>query len=235
MIKIAICDDAISCIADLKKIIQEYNMGGEEYMIYEYLKGKDLLRDMCKEKFDIVLMDVELEKENGIEIADQIKKIDRSVILLYASFYNIYFQEMVKTEPFGFIDKTAPHKKIFHTLDRVMERLEIIKREKRFLFSYNGKNHIIDLNDVVFFSSEHKVIHIKMEDREYRFYGKLDDVQKDVDKAHPLFARISKSYLINVLYLDNYGSREVKINGENLTVTEKYREGYILKLHKLLE
>ena len=134
MIKIAICDDAISCLSDLRRTLEKYDFK-EEYKIYEYLTGTELLEDMPTIRFDIVIMDVELEGENGIEIASKVKAIDRGVILLYASFYSIYFQDMVRTEPFGFIDKNGGEKKVFETMDRVMKRINILRRKKFFSFS----------------------------------------------------------------------------------------------------
>lgn len=82
-----------------------------------------------------------------------------------------------------------------------------------FTYSFNGLEYTIDLNDIVYFESEHREIKGYYENGEYiRFYDKLDNVESMVDDT-VMFLRINKSCLVNYNYC--------KIQKDNVDVMDQ--------------
>lgn len=72
--------------------------------------------------------------------------------------------------------------------------------EVPFTYKNNGKKYTIDLNDIVYFESRHKVVRGYNDRGEFiKFYAKLDDVERSVEHAVK-FLRVNKSYLVNYDY-----------------------------------
>ena len=72
MLKLAVCDDSLLFLQEMKEIL-EADQRVEETVVYE--NPKKLLKDIEKgeKEFDAVFMDIEFEKEeNGIQYVKEI-------------------------------------------------------------------------------------------------------------------------------------------------------------------
>ena len=88
---------------------------------------------------------------------------------------------------------------------------------------------MVDLNDIMYFYSEHKKVYMVHEHMgEDYFYQKLDKVEEIVVNKTNTFRRVSKSYLINVTHIKKSTDDEVTMNdGTYIKVTEKYKNSAI--------
>ena len=82
MLRIAICDDEIKDI----KIIKELTVNLLDalqltYEIEEFLDGSLLLDSVIS--FDIILLDIEMEKMNGIEVARKLRVYNRDSKIIF--------------------------------------------------------------------------------------------------------------------------------------------------------
>lgn len=69
-----------------------------------------------------------------------------------------------------------------------------------FDYKFYGKKYTVDLNDIAYFESRHKIIRGYNDRGEFiRFYKKLDDLEKEVAFSAK-FIRINKSHLANIDY-----------------------------------
>lgn len=84
------------------------------------------------------------------------------------------------------------------SINKAIECFEVGYRP--FTYRFSGKEHTIDLNDIVYFESRHRVIRAYNDRGEFvRFYCTLDDIQKKVDDM-VFFLRVNKSYLVHYEY-----------------------------------
>ena len=77
--KIAICDDNSLQIDFFKAHIDEFlkKCGDKSYTLNTYSSGKPLIDDIADGQwYDIVVLDVVLNNENGINVAKQLRKMD---------------------------------------------------------------------------------------------------------------------------------------------------------------
>lgn len=97
--------------------------------------------------------------------------------------------------------------------------------EHPFKYKFSGKEYTADLNDIVYFESNHRLIRGYNEaGRFIKFYGKLDDVQKQVDDF-VFFFRVNKSCLVNYnhCHIENYS---VTVANRQLQVSRTYRKEF---------
>lgn len=92
-----------------------------------------------------------------------------------------------------------------------------------FTYSFNGLQYTIDLNDIVYFESEHREIKGYYENGEYiRFYDKLDNVESIVDDT-VLFLRINKSCLVNYNYC-RIEKDNIDVAGRQMHISRTYKK-----------
>lgn len=99
-----------------------------------------------------------------------------------------------------------------------------------YTFSYHKKQYNIPLMQIRFFQSDKRVIHVDTIHKspltsEYLFYGKLEDVEKVVDKTSAKFLRIRKSFLVNSQFIIEYSADKVVLdNGIVVEISKNYKE-----------
>lgn len=107
MLKILICDDDYGSILYLQdKINRELEV---LHSIETCTSGEELLRYIRegRERIDVLLMDIRLEKENGIEIAAAIKQKNPELKVIFVTGYKEEYAEILflSIKPFGILGK----------------------------------------------------------------------------------------------------------------------------------
>lgn len=225
--KIAICDDDIISCKWFRKIIREYSTEAE---ISIFTSGTELMESVSSTGgFDIVFLDIEIGDESGIDIGKKLKEYNSRIILIFISGFFTYFRDMTECEPFAFIEKPVMKEEVFKTLDRAFRRLDKIKN-RVFSFEYKGERYNINLDEVLYFESQLRLIIIHIVDRELQFYGKLDDVQKEIEDVTDLFVRVNKSCYVNFKKIEKYTKTNVKIGSEKIPISRKYVSEFLSKI-----
>lgn len=86
MFKIAICDDEEILIKELRECLDRYSEEtGREFCYFEYHDGMELLKNYQPD-FDLIFMDIKMEKMNGLKTAEEIRKVDGTVGLMFLTY-----------------------------------------------------------------------------------------------------------------------------------------------------
>lgn len=86
----------------LKKYVDLYN-----YDVISFSDGNELIEYCRFNAFDIVYMDIEVGKNNGIDMAKILKEIDPKSLIIYMSGFDTYYVPLANAEPFRFIYKNG--------------------------------------------------------------------------------------------------------------------------------
>ena len=101
--------------------------------------------------------------------------------------------------------------------------------EYPFKYKFSGKEYTVDLNDIVYFESRHKIIRGYNEQGAFiRFYGKLDELQKKVDDFI-FFLRVNKSHLVNYNYC-KIERDKVTVNQKQIQISRNYKKELMKRL-----
>ena len=115
MLSIAVCDDERLYIDKLADIIlsftQQNNMSVK---IKKFDDGIELISSRIK--FDLIFLDIEMKKSNGIEVAERIREVDSNVPIVYVTSYSDYWRRAYKVHAFDFILKPFNSEEIFRVL-----------------------------------------------------------------------------------------------------------------------
>lgn len=107
MLNIAICDDDIQIAGQMEMMIQ--NIAKRNFIdadIEVFWDGKSLA-DMVASGygFDIIYLDIEMDKEDGISAAKRIRIYDKNVLIIYVTSHENHMKESFMVRPFRFLVK----------------------------------------------------------------------------------------------------------------------------------
>lgn len=189
MIRIAICDDVSIIGLAVKSDLESHNFG-EKLKIDCFIDGMALLQQAMKEKYDILIMDIQLvESEqvgdvlNGMEISNRIKGIYPDITVIFMTGNTGYERQLLNFEPFRYVNKPIDSEKL---VKAVMEAIQRIKRwnseDKVFMFRKSKVYYQRKLSDIVYFESRRPYIDVVSKDDVATFRGRLDDIEHQIEE-----------------------------------------------------
>ena len=224
--RIAICDDNEIIVKDLHKkldkIIQKMNMNA---IISDFTDGNDLLYEIeTTGIFDIIFLDIEIGKVNGIELADKLNNEKYVFTLIFISQYSNYYRAAFEVQPFWFLDKPFEVKTLEITLKKAIDSLNY--KYETLNYCYAKEYYRVLIDDIMYVQSQRRTILLYcIEDRICRFYGKLGNVEKELGTKHRKFIRINRSVCVNIDYIAKWTYKFIEmVNGEIIGIGEKYRD-----------
>ena len=224
MLKIAICDDDIAVTGKIEgmlcKIAKKSFIPTETEVFWD---GKHLVDAVeCGNQYDIIFLDIEMEKENGITAAQKIRKVDKNTLIVYVTSHEIYMQESFIVRPFRFLLKPVNEIQIESCFGAACE--EISSSDSYFRYSYQRLNHKVPIRDILYFESKRRKVYIVTEKEVLELYGKLNDIEKSLKASKTAFLRVHQSFLVNYKHVDGLAYDFVVMdNGKRISISEDRR------------
>ena len=221
--RIAICDDDISFTSKLEDIIsRECAKNGKKTEIDVFFDGETLVKSFeSGHRYSMIFLDIEMKKMNGITAARRIRQLDRYTLIIYISSYDDYLKELFEGEPFRFVSKPIQLEQLQRYCAEAIKKIEGMNN--LFVYSYNKEEYSVPIKEIVYFESNKRLVDIHMNDGTVRsFYGKLNNLEKEIQKINKHFIRIHQSFLVNYSYIKSMTYSEV--------VLECKDEEYVLRI-----
>lgn len=204
MYKIGICDDEKLTCSNLEEIVDDYfKRRGERCELQVWYTAEALRSDMEKFRPDILFLDIEFPTDNGISVGKYIRDVldDERMNIVYISHKTNYAMELFQIHPYDFLVKPIQEKLVHSIIAKILKLDEV--QSKEFRYSYNKVDYNIPYGDILYFTSNNRKVSIcKRDGDEVFFYGKLADIAEILPFQ---FARISKSYIVNMKYISSWG------------------------------
>lgn len=212
MLKIGICDDDAMQLEYVEELIKGYSSRyNVEFEIFKYESEKELLESIRKTKYNILFMDIEIDKANGIEISKRILDIQSDISLVFISGHTSYSLDAYVVEPVHYLVKPINTADFFVALDRAIKKTKRIKYENYFndfiLINSEGANIQIQLNEFEFARKEGRKVLIQAKNNVYLVN---DSIKNFIDRINSRFIiRINQSTIINISYVDEFSDKSL--------------------------
>ena len=201
MLNIAICDDNIQITGQMEMMVQ--NIAKRNFVdadIEVFWDGKSLA-DMVASGygFDIIYLDIEMDKEDGISVAKRIRIYDKNVLIIYVTNHENHMKESFMVRPFRFLVKPVNEKQMEICFKAAYE--EICSGDFYFRYSYQ-----------------------RMNDKIFELYGKLNEIEKSLKECKASFLRVHQSYLVNYKHVKGQSYDFVVMDNERkISISEDRR------------
>ncbi len=228
MYRIGICDDNEEIVKEIEQDLYMLQGALEHKLdIRSFTDAKEFLEDLENEQdYAVVFLDIELGVCNGIDIAKSIAEMRPETMIIFITAYSQYIYDSFQVRPIGFIEKPIKKEVVEETLLRALKAIGDLPTLN---YSFKGRQYRILLKKIAYLESkERKIILGKATGGEEIFYGKMNEIEKEINHISSSFCRISQSIIINMRYVRsiNFNTVEVEINGllQEFGISRRYKE-----------
>lgn len=126
MYHILICDDDASYIRELETMILECNKSEREIVFHEFSSGEELLEKMPPSS-DAVFLDIQMQGEDGNQIAVKLNKMGYGGLLIQCSGIYMPTPETIKISPYRFLLKQDSAEVTQNVIREILAELDVQK------------------------------------------------------------------------------------------------------------
>ena len=115
-LRVLLCDDEPGMRLILRKLVERAE--GFE-IVGEAEDGEEGLRLFEEKRPDVVFLDVDMPRLNGVETAKRIQDMDPRAALIFATAYEGYRDEAFEVYAFDYLVKPFKNERVLATLERI--------------------------------------------------------------------------------------------------------------------
>lgn len=232
MLRIGICDDESDVRDSLRFQLEKLLDEKTEQIVYEFSDGlvaSSWIKNHPGE-IDLLFLDIEMEKQNGMEAAKCIRQYDKNIAFAFVTGYTEYVYEGYEVEAIGYFVKPVSLEQLRTLLERVRKKMQDRDNTDFYCFKNVDGTYRLPKKDILYLESEKRQVHIRTASQEYVIYGKLDEMERDL--ADDAFIRIHNRYLVNSRHVEHIGTDFLLMQAQKLPFSRSHKKEAIQALAK---
>lgn len=229
-IRILIADDELYSRDELKHLLSSFPA---IEVVGEAETGEAAVMKAIQLQPDVVFLDVEMPKMNGMEAAKALLELKKVPLIVFATAYPQFAAEAFRYEAVDYLLKPYDEDQLGETVQRIEKHFlsanepESSRHNGKLAVEGDGEILYLDPKDILYISREEKFSKIITRTNEYESKTPLKDLESRLLPYS--FFRIHKSYLVNLDYVTRLtpwfnGAYQLQIEGreEMLSVSRNY-------------
>jgi two-component system, LytTR family, response regulator len=249
MLKVIIVDDEQNVSEAIEQMIKLYNIDAEVKAICFTIAS--VILSINEHQPDVVLLDVEIGKDNGFDIFKHFPRPNFKVIFISA--YQQYAIQAFRFAALDYLQKpispdllqealkkasdTIDKEKIGLKVDSFLHNMQHLSKDAKKIVLKTADNiYLVSLSDIMYCEADRSYTNFYLCDKSRimvsHALGEYEDLFNEYD-----FLRIHQSYLLNLNYFKRYekadGGKAVLKDNSSIPVATRKKEQLILRLSEL--
>lgn len=211
-LKIALCDDdrtALPVIAGAAE--SAFRNQGIRTELQSFRSGKDLLDALTTNRFDIILLDIDMPGLDGIEVGRRIREMKNGTQIIFVSECESRVFESFEVQPLGFVRKSN-----FLNDIAAVVRLYIktcVQEQTSEYMEFETRSGLLSMKTrqirYIEGSRNYQMLYLKDQEEPTEVKMTLDKLE-EILESHG-FIRIHKGYLVNCQFIQRIQSTSLSL------------------------
>ncbi len=224
MVHIAVVDDEQDMQNQICQYIKNYEIEyKDKFQVSVFKDGLELVENYEK-KYNILFLDIQMKKMNGMDTAMHIRKLDQDVIIIFLTNMANFAIKGYSVEALDFILKPVSYFVFQEQLKKALTRLKKIS-PSFIALHFDGGFYKVNIEKICYIESfGHKLI-VNTVDDHFETKGTMKSMEEKL-KNHNFF-RCNNSYLVNLFYVDSVRQNDVYVNGHVLKISRPKKTAFM--------
>lgn len=210
-------------------------------IVGEAESGEEALMKAIQLQPDVVFLDVEMPKMNGMQVAKGMRELKKAPLIVFATAYPEFAVEAFRYHAINYLLKPYEEQQIEETVQRIetvlaTEKEPILDRKKgKLAVQSDGEISYLEPEDILYISREDNHSTVITKNGEYETKQSLKELEIKLECFG--FFRIHKSFLVNLHYIKRLipwfnGAYHLELEGidDKLSVSRNYVKALRAKL-----
>lgn len=227
MIRVAIVEDDDKYKQQLIEFLQRYEQEkSEQIEIMTYSDGDEIVENY-KAQFDIILMDIQMSFMDGMSAAEEIRKADAEVVIIFITNMSQYAIKGYAVDALDYVLKPISYFQFSERLNRAIARMK--KREVHHItIKVKGGVIRLDISDIYFVESQGHDLLFHTKKGDYLATGTMKELEEQLASVH--FYRGHRGYLINLQHVEGMNDSNAVVGGEEILISRSKKKGFMKAL-----
>ncbi len=208
-------------ISYLNKYAEENSIKFKHHIFND---GDEITSDY-ESKYDIIFLDVEMKRLDGMSAAAKIRKLDTNVIIIFITNMSQYAIKGYLVDALSFLLKPVPYFAFAQEMKKAIERISKNKKIKSVLVQTEKGMKKVLSTDIMYVESVKHDIFVVTRNEEFQIKSTMKKMEELLNDAR--FFRSNNSYLVNLDYVSGIKDDFVAINGQLLKIARPRKKEFM--------
>lgn len=229
MLRIAICEDEEVHIKILEKAIKIWSKSRNiPISIKTFPNGESFLFHWEDEKFDLIMLDIQMGELTGVETAEKIRMEDEEVGIIFVTGREEYALKGYGVGAINYFLKPANEEEVAISMDKFYRNFIKDREKSSTLNLVNGKEvRKIKFNDIIYCVVFSHYTDIVTTSETISWKKKISELE--IELPSDSFIRCHRSYLVNVKRIEQVLKDELVIEGGVSIPIARGKRDYVLE------
>lgn len=204
-----IVDDEIPAIEGLKYLLEDYKNTIE--VIGTATNGTEAFEKILNLKPDVVFLDIDIPKLNGINVANNITALDKVPLVIFVTAYDSYAIEAFEIGAIDYLLKPINPCRLNKAINKIVNMYDkpdtwqvYLNNEAKFFekqfhklpVEKFGRIKLIDFNEIVYAEAKDGKVLVKTKNDIFDYNDTMKNLENRLNDAS--FFRVQKSFIVNL-------------------------------------
>ena len=227
MISIAIVEDEDSCAKQMEEYLARYaEESGEVFETVRFCDGDEIL-EKYRAQYDIILMDVQMKFMDGMTAAEEIRKVDPEVVIIFITNMAQYAIRGYAVDALDYVLKPVSYFAFSQRLERAIGRMK--RRARRYMtIAIRGGARKLDISRILYVESQGHNLVFVTDGEEHTTTGTIREVEEKLESYG--FFRCNKGCLVNLEHVDGVRDGCAIVGGHALAISRGRKNEFLAAL-----
>lgn len=227
MYHIAIVEDEQEYAEQLQTFLTQYEEEhSTKFKVTVFHDGAEIL-DGYEPIYDLILLDIEMPKVNGMDAADQIRKQDTDVVMMFITNVASYAIRGYEVGALDYVMKPITYYAFAMRLGRALKRVQQ-REEKVILLPLPDGVKKMQLQQIYYVEVQNRILHFYTDEGEFSIRGTMQKVEEDL--AGHSFAKCNHWYMVNLRHVSEVRKNIAIVAGHELEISRRNRTPFLKAL-----
>lgn len=209
MLRIAICDDMLEYIEEIKQLLVQWSRKTTPLNIEVFNDGDSLLKSHKATPFDIIFLDVVMPLLNGIETAKEIRQNDKSTHIVFISSERSFAVDSYSVKADNYLLKPICTEDFYNCIQEIYEKLQTDSRSIPILTS--SATYRVKINDIAYLEAQNKYVFVCLADGRALQSNQALYTYEEQLALSDVFFKCHRSYIVNIQHIDTYTTKFIQL------------------------
>lgn len=227
MRNIAIVEDEDEAAAKLTDYIKKYAAAfGQEFEVTRFTNAADFLSDY-KAVYAVVFMDIQMPKMNGIDGAVELRKLDKTVSIIFITNLVQFAQKGYEVDAVSFLVKPVSYFDFSLKFRKALD-IYVMNEERSITIKYQGGLCRISTDKLMYVEIITHRLYYHLIDGDLEVTGVLSEVERELREYG--FLRCNKCYLVNPKFIVSVKGFDLQVGNRTLQISRPRRAAFLAEL-----